>query len=94
MTSGVPYGKRISFTHNSLDFLTGLHRLQYLYPLPFEENGVLTYLLTVEVPMQNLEAKIIELEKANAVLTTQCGTLAAVCVGLIIVMLITAYRLR
>lgn len=44
--------------------------------------------------MQNLEAKIIELEKANAVLTTQCGTLAAVCVGLIIVMLITAYRLR
>ena len=44
--------------------------------------------------MQNLEAKIIELEKANAVLQGQCGTLAAICIGLIVVMLITAYRLR
>ena len=94
MTSGVPYGKRISFTHNSLGFLTGLSWLQCLYPLPFEENGVLTYPFTVEVPMQNLEAKIIELEKANAVLQGQCGTLTAICIGLIVVMLITAYRLK
>ncbi|EOX2808241.1 hypothetical protein PPN82_06825 [Proteus mirabilis] len=44
--------------------------------------------------MPNLEAKIIELEKANAVLQSQYGNLLAICIGLIVVMFIAIYRLK